>query len=151
MEIKASLEKPYTEQQRVEFVIEQNHRKGYKIKETELALEAWGYTEEEIVANKEAQFEKDFFNTSLGYVRRQVTMANGFKKDFLSDLLPTISIATQAQTSVNILVYDKPDFSQPDIDWEQYQRKEQVTPQFVQECFVQLQNDFLPDFKNIEG
>lgn len=47
MEIKAILNKPYTEKQRLDFIVEQNHNKGFKIKETEIALEAWGYTEEE--------------------------------------------------------------------------------------------------------
>ena len=47
MEIKATLLKPYTEEQRVDFIIEQNHRHGYEIRKTETALEAWGYTEEE--------------------------------------------------------------------------------------------------------
>lgn len=48
MEIKTELLKPYTEQERVNFIVEQNHKKGYEIKETETTLEAWGYTEEEI-------------------------------------------------------------------------------------------------------
>lgn len=52
MEIKSKLNKPYTQSQRFDFVAEQNHRKGYEIKETEKALEAWGYTQEE-------QAEKD--------------------------------------------------------------------------------------------
>lgn len=47
MEIKATLNKPYTDKQRVDFIVAQNHTKGYEIKETENALEAWGYTEEE--------------------------------------------------------------------------------------------------------
>lgn len=47
MEIKATLEKPYTESQRLDFIVEENHNNGYEIKETEIALEAWGYTEEE--------------------------------------------------------------------------------------------------------
>ena len=47
MEIKAQLLKPYTEQERMDFIVEQNHRNSYEIKETETALEAWGYTEEE--------------------------------------------------------------------------------------------------------
>lgn len=47
MEIKATLEKPYTEEQRLNFIVEQNHNNGYEIRETETALEAWGYTEEE--------------------------------------------------------------------------------------------------------
>lgn len=48
MEIKAELIKPYTEEQRLDFIVEQNHHKGYEIRESKLALEAWGYTEEEI-------------------------------------------------------------------------------------------------------
>ena len=48
MEIKATLLKPYTDEQRLDFIIQQSDINGYKIKETETALEAWGYTEEEI-------------------------------------------------------------------------------------------------------
>lgn len=47
MEIKATLNKPYTDKQRFDFIVTQNHTNGYEIKETENALEAWGYTEEE--------------------------------------------------------------------------------------------------------
>lgn len=47
MEIKAELLKPYTETQRLDFIVEQNHRQGYEIRETETTLEAWGYTVEE--------------------------------------------------------------------------------------------------------
>lgn len=56
MEIKATLNKPYTDKQRLDFIVEQNHTNGYEIKETETALEAWGYTEEEQKAKvKEAR------------------------------------------------------------------------------------------------
>ena len=48
MEIKAKLNKPYTEAQKLDFIVEQNHKQGFEIKETKTALEAWGYTEEEI-------------------------------------------------------------------------------------------------------
>lgn len=48
MEIKAKLQKPYTEKDRLDFIVTQNHQHGYEIKETEEALEAWGLTEEEI-------------------------------------------------------------------------------------------------------
>ena len=47
MEIKNKLNKPYTENERIDFIVQQNHQNGYEIKETETALEAWGYTEEE--------------------------------------------------------------------------------------------------------
>ena len=54
MEIKAELNKPYTDEERISFIVEQNHRNGYEIRETETALQAWGYTEEE-KAQQEAE------------------------------------------------------------------------------------------------
>ena len=39
MEIKATLKKPYNEEQRISFIVEQNHKKGYIIKETEKDLD----------------------------------------------------------------------------------------------------------------
>ena len=48
MELKNALEKPYEEKDRLHFIVEQNHRQGYEIRETSEALEAWGYTQEEI-------------------------------------------------------------------------------------------------------
>lgn len=47
MEIKDTLNKPYEEKDRLNFIVRNNHRLGYEIRETETALEAWGYTEEE--------------------------------------------------------------------------------------------------------
>lgn len=38
MEIKATLNKPYTDKQRADFIVEYNHNKGYEIQETEEAL-----------------------------------------------------------------------------------------------------------------
>lgn len=93
---------------------------------------------------REQAFNKSFFNTSLGYVRRLVTMADGSHKDFLSDLLPVISMGVQAGTPVNILTYDRPPFDHDIEDWTEYQHKVIVTPQFIQECFLQLSNDFAP-------
>ena len=57
MEIKAILKKPYTEKQRLDFYVENNHNKGYEIKETDEQLQAWGYTAEEIT-EQEAQAEQ---------------------------------------------------------------------------------------------
>lgn len=54
MEIKATLNKPYTDKQRSDFIVAQNHTNGYEIKETEQALEAWGYTAEEIAEQEKA-------------------------------------------------------------------------------------------------
>ena len=47
MEIKTELKKPYTEEQIIKFIVEQNHKLGYTLEEADNALLAWGYTEEE--------------------------------------------------------------------------------------------------------
>ncbi|MBR1754011.1 hypothetical protein IJ732_04165 [bacterium] len=48
MEIKATLQKPYDEIQRLEFIVENNHNQGYELRETDEELQAWGYTVEEL-------------------------------------------------------------------------------------------------------
>lgn len=48
MEITAELKQPYTEDERIEFIVKQNHKLGYTIEEHEDKLVALGYTEEEI-------------------------------------------------------------------------------------------------------
>lgn len=55
MEIKAQLNKPYTDKQRMDFIVENNHNLGYVIEETPEALEAWGYTQEEIEEQEKIQ------------------------------------------------------------------------------------------------
>ena len=47
MEIKETLLKPYTDEERIKFIVEYNHNQGYTIKETETELQALGYTDEE--------------------------------------------------------------------------------------------------------
>lgn len=101
-------------------------------------------TTEELIKSREDAFNKDFFNTSLGYVRRKVSMATGETKDFLSDLLPTISMGVQMGQPVTIITYNKPDFTQEITDWTVLQNEQTVTAGFVQECFMQLSNDFKP-------
>ena len=63
MEIKARLVKPYVTKAKEDFIVENNHNLGYEIKETDEALEAWGYTDKEKLAQlKDFMFSK---NTSL--------------------------------------------------------------------------------------
>lgn len=90
------------------------------------------------------QFHRDFFNTSLGYIRRKVTMQDGSTKDFLSDLLPAIDSSVSKGLTVNVIAYDEPDFTHDVEDWTIYQHIQAVTAQFIQECYMQLQNDFMP-------
>ena len=59
MEIKAELQQPYTEEQRMNFIVQYNHNLGYEIQETDEALQAWGYTEEEQLEQaKTAKYEE---------------------------------------------------------------------------------------------
>lgn len=124
---------------------------GLPIQETEENIIKYNnhyYLESDIQTELEKErrknFNKEFFHTSLGYVRRTVTMADGSHNDFLTALLPSIAIAVNMGQTVNILTYDKPPFDSDVVDWQQYQHQQVVTPQFIQECFNQLNNDFLP-------
>lgn len=58
MEIKAILEKPYTEEEKENFIVKQNHNLGYEIKENDNALEAWGNTYEELIKKEKELLAK---------------------------------------------------------------------------------------------
>ena len=83
-------------------------------------------SEEQIAERREEQFNKEFFNTSLGYVKRKVTMKDGTTKDFLTDILPLL------QSGIPVLTYSK----------ELEQIKSLVTDEFIEECKKQLMKDF---------
>lgn len=98
---------------------------------------------ETIMAEKRrTEFLKDFFLTSLGYIRRKVSMKTGETKDFLTDLLSTIAMAVNSGQTVNIITYREPDFTKDITDWESLQEYKIPTPQFIQECFNQVSRDF---------
>lgn len=102
--------------------------------------------EEQELQAKQDEFNQEFFSTSLGYIRRKVSMSTGETKDFLSDLLPVISMGVQTGQTVPIITYSLPDFTQ-DLTTEyleSLQTVKNVTAEFVQECFLQLSNDFMP-------
>lgn len=82
--------------------------------------------EEEKQAREDEEFNKQFFNTSLGYVRRAVTMKDGSKKDFLCDILPLLA------PGVPILTYTR----------ELEQSQVITTEQFINECKQQMLIDF---------
>lgn len=91
---------------------------------TEYRTEIFEYLE--IVDNPE-NFDRCFFNTSLGYVRRKPYIkGTGEYKDFLSDMSAGLIIGQP------ILVYDK------DLN----QSVATVTEQFKRECLEQYNKDF---------
>ena len=81
MEIKAELKKPYSNNEKMDFIVEQNHNNGYEIRETETALEAWGYTEEE----KQEQ-EREHINL-LSMTKREMFLGLYQAKGITPDML----------------------------------------------------------------
>lgn len=58
MEIKATLQKPFEEKERMDFIVEYNHNQGYEIRETEEEIQAWGYTEDELELQENIRISK---------------------------------------------------------------------------------------------
>ena len=79
MEIKAKLEKPYTENERMDFVFQYNNNLGYVIEETETELQAIGYTEEEIAQAERERIAK--LNLTGADVERGIYQAKGMDFD----------------------------------------------------------------------
>lgn len=95
MEIKAELKQPYTEQERMDFIVEQNHQKGYEIKETETSIEAWGYTEKE----KQTQERKRLDNLSMtrGDVFEALILARGLTKPQIRAMIENAELDTMTK------------------------------------------------------
>lgn len=152
------LEKPYTDIQRADFIVLHNHQNGMKIEETEQALFALEPNEiivnnipvvnpqyeAELAGQRKTYFEKEFFETSLGWIRRRVNMQDGTKKDFLSDLLLSIKAGLELGVTVEIITYQKPDFTKDITEeyMETLQVRKNATPEFIQECLNQTVLDF---------
>ena len=64
MKIIAELKKPYEEGQRIDFIVNYNHSLGYKIEETDEALQALDYDDEE----KEEQLKQNMRSLRNSYL-----------------------------------------------------------------------------------
>jgi hypothetical protein len=122
--------------------------KGYDEYVQEIATEIPGPTPEEIAEWRRQNFHEEFFPTSLGYVRRTVTKANGNQADFLFDYLPSIQIAVSKGITYPLVLYEEPDFTQPVDDWTVYQHRLPATEQFIIDCLNQIANDFIPQVQS---
>jgi hypothetical protein len=99
MEIEATLLKPYTEEQRLNFIVEQNHNNGYEIQETETALEAWGYTEEE-----KAEQERERIGNLQCTKRVFILMLEQLGLDYFEQIEPAINANRQAKLEWELCV-----------------------------------------------
>ena len=92
MEIKAELKQPYTENEKISFIVEQNHKLGYEIRETETALEAWGLTKEEIQAQERERLDK--LSMTRGDVFEALILAKGLTKPQIRAMIEQAELDT---------------------------------------------------------
>ncbi|MDO5306207.1 MAG: hypothetical protein Q4E83_00435 [bacterium] len=97
MEIKTKLIKPYTEEQKLNFIVEQNHNNSYEIRETETALEAWGYTTEELEQQEKTRIAQ--LSMTGADVERAIYQAKGI--DF-EDILALVKSKENSEQAYNI-------------------------------------------------
>lgn len=157
------IDKPFSEKERMDFIVKYNHNLGLRIEETEQSMFALEKNEmmstdsdgnlspavnpnyeNEQTALRKKEFNNKFFNTSLGWIRRKVRMKDGSEKDFLSDILLQIKAGMELGQKIDIITYLEPDFNKVLTDeyTETLQVKKAVTPEFIQECLQQTVKDF---------
>ena len=95
MEIKATLQKPYEENERMDFIVQYNHNQGYVIEETETELQALGYTEEEIAQAEKVRIENLFL--TCADVERGIYQAIGKDFEDIIELVETLQFAEAPQ------------------------------------------------------
>ncbi len=96
------------------------------------------------IQKRKENFYRDFFNTSLGWIRRKVTMKDGSVKDFLADLLLPIKAGIELRQEVEIITYKNPDFNiEPTVEYmESLQERKFANSEFIQDCLIQIVQDF---------
>lgn len=85
MEIKAELIKPYTDEERMDFIVENNHQKGYIIEETETSLQSKGYTDEELAQQEQERIA--MLSLTSADVERGIYKAKGMDFDDILSLV----------------------------------------------------------------
>lgn len=144
MQLITKLDKPYTDEERCDFIVIQNHQKGYEIRETETELQAWGYTEEEETQQRREYFYNNFLSTSKGNYRLQ---PKGYANAQQSiDTINNIVMAKQGLTEdiANMIIfYDTPDFTKLEECTEEWliQHQHHPEPMTVEE-WVQFYIEF---------
>ncbi|MBE7703648.1 MAG: hypothetical protein E7Z89_06325 [Cyanobacteria bacterium SIG28] len=93
---------------------------------------------------QEKTFKSDFFETSLGWIRRKVSMQDGTTKDFLSDMLLQIKAGLELGQVVEIITYSLPDFSSDFTEdyFLSLQERKEANLDFVKECLNQVVLDW---------
>lgn len=158
MEIKAELLKPYTEQERIDFIVQYNHKLGYEIRETDTALQALGYTEEEQAEQREQSFRADFFEIpNFGWFRK-VPKGYSSAVESLNTAFNAVSILQKLPADM-LIFYQQPDFTKPEEcteEWlveHQIKNEEMTAQEFGQfyMLFMTAWNTEMHEVENIGG
>lgn len=131
-EIKAHLVKPYTEKERIDFIVENNHNKGYIIEELENgSLQAFEMvkTDEEKANTRKQTFYTQFIQTSLGNYRLQPKgYANAQQAmDVTNTMTTTLGGLTEQLTNL-VIFYETPDFTKEEECTEEWLVAHQIKP-----------------------
>lgn len=105
MEIKATLQKPYGESERINFIVTYNHNQGYEINETETELQALGYTEEEIAEQKRQRIA--MLSLTRGDVFRGLLLARNVTRQQLRTMIETNPQLTDMQREMALIDFDE--------------------------------------------
>lgn len=104
MEIKATLQKPYTSDDRMDFIVEYNHKKGYIIREAENELQAWGKSDEEEQHEAEEREKQRIANLNLTKADFWIALLDGgITKAMVKEKIELIPDATlKAKTLIRL-------------------------------------------------
>lgn len=158
------LEKPYTDKDYADFVVEHNHNNGRIIYETEnevFALEAYeiiknGYPvinenyQKELAKERKVKFESEFFEIpNIGWYRK---VPRGY-----SSAIESINTAFNAVLVLNslpadyLIFYTKPDFNQDEQCTEEWLIANQFKNKaMTKEEFMQFYANFVTAWNNLE-
>lgn len=105
------LEKPYTDKQRADFIVEYNHNQGLTIQETETAIHAlqpWELLQGDEVIDNTEEYQKEqaqkeaeriaMLNLTRGDVFRGILLAKGVTKEQISQMIEAMPTSTQEET-----------------------------------------------------
>lgn len=111
MEIKARLSKPYTENQKLNFIVKYSHGLNYKIQETDKELQALDFTDEE-----KQQQEREYLD-SLTISKDELIYALSLKQVKLEDITTIMLPVFHRTDNVIKLIGEKFGYIEADLDF----------------------------------
>ena len=110
---------------------------NYKIQDGIVVMKSEEEINLEACEKRKSKFEAEYFQTSKGWVKRDVILPNGDVKDFIADILLQIKASLELGVEVKVTFYKTPDFTNPSENLENLSKKESVDMDFVNECLTQ--------------